>query len=234
MGSYFRDFYSPKATERPTVGDTKFSVIGQDHMGWLKCDGRSLSTTNYNFLFQVIGYKFGGSGSTFNLPDAEGRVPGAVGQSVDDVGRTGAMRRLGDLSGEEVHLLSIKEMPAHKHGSVDVTGNTNGNGITDLSGAHTHSGTTDAAGYAASSHQVAVSATTTGTADDTSSHTHTFTTGQPSDLHHHKIGSTGGSAVHNNMQPTIFIGNMFVFSGKVRPSATNYYPFATGLTPPLI
>jgi hypothetical protein len=36
------------------------------------------------------------------------------------------------------------------------------------------------------------------------------------------------------MQPTIFIGNMFVFSGKVRPSATNYYPFATGLTPPLI
>jgi DNA modification methylase len=33
-------------------------------MGWLKCDGRGLSTTDYNFLFQVIGYKFGGSGST--------------------------------------------------------------------------------------------------------------------------------------------------------------------------
>ncbi len=232
MGSYFRDFYSPKATERPTVGDTKFSVIGQDHMGWLKCDGRSLSTTNYNFLFQVIGYQFGGSGSTFNLPDAEGRVPGAVGQSVDDVGRTGAMRRLGDLSGEEVHLLNINEMPAHKHGSVDVTGNTNGNGITDLSGAHTHSGTTDGAGYNTNTFSALIG--TDAVCNNDGQHTHTFTTGEPSRLHHHKIGSTGGGAVHNNMQPTIFIGNMFIFSGKVRPSATNYYPFATGLTPPLI
>ncbi len=221
MGSYFRDFYSPKATERPTVGDTKFSVVGQDHMGWLKCDGRGLSTTDYNFLFQVIGYSFGGSGSTFNLPDSQGRVPGAVGMNTDVIGRE-TTHHLGDLSGEEVHLLSIKEMPAHKHGSLDVTGNTNGDGVTASVGNHSHginvvnaslvvtgggpnddvvqgSGSTDAAG-----------------------------------AHNHTIGSTGGGAVHNNMQPTIFIGNMFVFSGKVRPSATNYCPFATGLTPPLI
>jgi microcystin-dependent protein len=232
MGSYFRDYYSPTATQRPTVGDTKFSVIGQDHMGWLKCDGRGLSTTDYNFLFQVIGYKFGGSGSTFNLPDAEGRVPGAVGQSVDDVGRTGAMRRLGDLSGEEVHLLNINEMPAHKHGSADVTGNTNGNGITDLSGAHTHSGTTDGAGYNTNTFSALIG--TDAVCNNDGQHTHTFTTGQPSVLHHHKIGSTGGGAVHNNMQPTIFIGNMFVFGGKVRPSATNYYPYAMGLFPPVL
>ena len=107
--------------------------------------------------------------------------------------------------------------------------------MTDLSGAHTHSGTTDAAGYAASfttasdsiveRHEVA---------DNAGNHTHAFTTGEPSRLHHHKIGSTGGGAVHNNMQPTIFIGNMFVFGGKVRPSATNYYPYATGLFPPVL
>jgi microcystin-dependent protein len=222
MGSYFRDFYSPKATERPTVGDTKFSVIGQDHMGWLKCDGRSLSTTNYNFLFQVIGYKFGGSGSTFNLPDAEGRVPGAVGQSVDDVGRTGAMRRLGDLSGEEVHLLSIKEMPAHKHGSLDVTGNTNGDGVTASVGNHSHG---------INVVNASLSVLSGGPSDDVVQGSGST---DPAGAHNHTIGSTGGGAVHNNMQPTIFIGNMFVFSGKVRPSATNYYPFATGLTPPLI
>jgi microcystin-dependent protein len=151
--------------------------------------------------------------------------------NTDVIGRE-TTHHLGDLSGEEVHLLNINEMPAHKHGSADVTGNTNGNGITDLSGAHTHSGTTDAAGNAAESENVfgGVTANVSGSG----THVHTFTTGQPSVLHHHRIGSTGGSAVHNNMQPTIFIGNMFVFGGKVRPSATNYYPFATGLTPPLI
>jgi microcystin-dependent protein len=224
MGSYFRDFYSPTATQRPTVGDTKFSVIGQDHMGWLKCDGRGLSTTEYNFLFQVIGYKFGGSGSTFNLPDAEGRVPGAVGQSIDDVGRTGAMRRLGDLSGEEVHLLNIKEMPAHKHGSADVTGNTNGDGLTASAGAHQHT-------YLGVSGQGVLGGNTDTAADEANRPTETTSS---AGAHQHTIGSTGGDAVHNNMQPTIFIGNMFVFGGKVRPSATNYYPYATGLFPPVL
>ena len=59
MGSYFRDYYSPIATQRATVGDTKFSVINQDHMGWLKCDGRGLSTTAYNILFQVVIKNYG-------------------------------------------------------------------------------------------------------------------------------------------------------------------------------
>lgn len=239
MGSYFRDYYSPTATQRPTVGDTKFSVIGQDHMGWLKCDGRGLSTTDYNFLFQVIGYKFGGSGSTFNLPDAEGRVPGAVGVSTDDLGRTGATRRLGDLSGEEVHLLNINEMPAHKHGSVDVTGNTNGNGSTTTNGAHVH-GITDpghthslplqSEGFADIGPDDDV---TQGSGYNTGSSTTGITVNSAGD-HAHTMGSTGGGAVHNNMQPTIFIGNMFVFGGKVRPSATNYYPYATGLFPPVL
>jgi hypothetical protein len=53
MGSYFRDFYAPKATEQPTIGDTKFSVINYDHMGWMNCDGRLLSTETYPLLFRV-------------------------------------------------------------------------------------------------------------------------------------------------------------------------------------
>ena len=223
MGSYFRDFYSPKASQRPTVGDTKFSVTFQDHMGWLKCDGRQLAVSDYNILFQMIGYRFGGSGTQFRLPDAEGRVPGAIGTSTDHTWT------LGDVSGQETHTLIIDEMPAHKHGSVDVTGNANGNGMTDLSGGHTHSGTTDAAGYAASSHQVF--GTGNNSADDTGSHTHTFTTGEPSVLHHHKIGSTGGGAAHNNMQPTIFIGNLFIYSGRPRIGSypyTSSYPAAIG------
>ncbi len=41
--------------------------------GWLLCDGALLSTTTYASLFAIIGYTFGGSGGTFNLPDLRGR-----------------------------------------------------------------------------------------------------------------------------------------------------------------
>lgn len=239
MGSYFRDFYRPTATQRPTVGDTKFSVFDHDHMGWLKCDGSLKSVTDYNFLFQVIGYKFGGSGSQFALPDARGRVPGAVGQAItDDVNPTNTWV-LGDLSGTETHQLTINEIPAHTHGSVDVTGNDNGDGITDTSGAHVH-GITDP-GHAHSLPLSSAALVGTGPSDDVTQgsgySSGTNTTGitvNSAGAHHHKIGSTGGGDVHNNIQPTIFIGNMFIFSGKVRPTATNYYPYASGLTPPLL
>jgi microcystin-dependent protein len=215
MGSYFRDFYSPTATQRPTVGDTKFSVINQDHMGWMKCDGRALSKTTYNILYQVVGDAFGSSATMFNLPNAVGRVPGAVGKvAVDDAGRTtSAVRRLGDLSGEEVHLLNRNEMPAHTHGSANVTGNNNGDGLTNTVGDHVH-------GIDAVDASLVV--TGGGPNDDVVQGAGTTA---PAGSHNHTIGSTGGGAVHNNMQPTIFIGNMFIFSGKVRPTADNYYPY---------
>lgn len=40
--------------------------------GWLVCDGSGYSTTTYAALFAVIGYTYGGSGSTFNVPDMRG------------------------------------------------------------------------------------------------------------------------------------------------------------------
>jgi microcystin-dependent protein len=42
--------------------------------GYLMCDGRSLSTAGtYAALFAVIGYAYGGSGASFNIPDFRGR-----------------------------------------------------------------------------------------------------------------------------------------------------------------
>jgi microcystin-dependent protein len=41
--------------------------------GYLEADGSSLDTTTYADLFAVIGYTFGGSGSSFNLPDLRGQ-----------------------------------------------------------------------------------------------------------------------------------------------------------------
>lgn len=42
--------------------------------GWLLCDGTSKSTTTYADLFNVIGYSYGGSGSSFTLPNLFGHM----------------------------------------------------------------------------------------------------------------------------------------------------------------
>ena len=53
-------------------------------LGWVKCDGLAMDKTADNLLFQVIGYTFGGSGNSFNLPNPAGRVMGTVGTVTDD------------------------------------------------------------------------------------------------------------------------------------------------------
>ena len=42
--------------------------------GWLLCNGTGYSTTIYPALFAVIGYTYGGSGGTFNVPSLSGTV----------------------------------------------------------------------------------------------------------------------------------------------------------------
>src|SRR5208337_4201331 len=49
--------------------------------GWLICDGSSLVVASYSALFAVIGYTYGGSGPTFNIPDMRETVAVGVGSS---------------------------------------------------------------------------------------------------------------------------------------------------------
>jgi phage-related tail fiber protein len=41
-------------------------------IGYLECNGQSVSTTTYPELFSAIGYTYGGSGASFNVPDLRG------------------------------------------------------------------------------------------------------------------------------------------------------------------
>ena len=216
MSSLSRTYFSPTANQKATVGDTKFSALNQDHLGWLKCDGRALNVNDFYFLYRVIGTSFGGSGTTFNLPNPAGRVPGAIG--------TGAgltVRHLGDLSGEETHILTVPEMPSHEHsGRTDLSGT----GITlDLSGGHSHNVTSlnddfnNNTGYlgdfSKGSFAQGDSGTRTWTNMISAADSHRHNVVDPT--HRHAIPTEGGDQPHNNMQPTIFMGNMFIFSGKI-------------------
>lgn len=187
------------------TGDIKQSIQTSDHNGWLLCDGRSLSKQEYSNLFSCIGYAFGGSGNSFNLPDTTGKIVASVSNT----------HTLGQSVGSESHTLSTNELPSHSH-----------TGTTNASGSHSH--TYNDAYYAeAGGNQIGGNSVygTSGTNDsdnqfrwrapdgtwstnpqniDTSTapnHTHTFTT-----------QTTGNGQQFSIMQPTIFIGNTFIFA----------------------
>lgn len=185
------------------IGDVKYSVKSNDHLGWLICDGRSLSRDTYSELFNIIGTTYGSnSATTFNLPDCRGRVLGGSGS-----GSGLTSRSSGTLLGSESHTMTINEMPTHTH-----TGTTNSNG----SHTHTHNanggqgdlglvtadGSNTVTGTDASSGELNVWTTPAAlNINSDGAHTHTFTT-----------NSTGNSQGFNIMQPTAFIGYVFIFA----------------------
>jgi microcystin-dependent protein len=166
------------------VGDTKTSALFFDHAGWLLCDGRLLDKNNYNNLYNIIGTSFGESEDGTQFA-----IPNPAGRVPAIVGQAEAgmnIWNMGDISGEEKHTLTIAEMPSHRHGPSDVTGNTDGTGLTGPSGS-------------------------AGESEQVGSGSGPLVAG--SNDHAHSIGRTGGNLPHNNIQPTIFMGHMFMYGG---------------------
>jgi microcystin-dependent protein len=145
---------------------------------YLICDGTTVSETTYADLFAVVGTTFntGGEGAgNFRLPAFNGRAPIGVGTYTDAVSG-GITRVLGTQYGAAQHQLTISEMPSHGH---DIRAGDGGiaQQIPPYGNAESF------AGFDAG--------------------TQTYTTnsinGSP------MIQVKGGSAVHNNMQPSLGI-----------------------------
>ena len=93
--------------------------------GYLMCDGRSLSTTGtFAALYAVIGYVYGGSGSSFNIPDFRGRfarysdnMGTALGAAGRDTGRVhGSSQTQGTAkNGLTVASSATVNDPGHSH-----------------------------------------------------------------------------------------------------------------------
>jgi microcystin-dependent protein len=199
---------------------------------------------DFYFLWQVIGYNFGGSQGTFNLPNAAGTVPAVVGQGYDANLSTFTFR-LGQQVGEYVHTLSIDELASHNHGVANGTQNASNNltsneytgvsvnisttGVSDSGHAHGYTATNNnnhdnATSLTTSQNNSGVYGATTESARANivdPGHRHSIT----DPTHHHTLHSAGGDKFHNNVQPSLPVGNLFIYSGK-----PNYgsYPNANG------
>ena len=97
---------------------------------WILCDGRELDKTDYQDLFQVIGYKFKPESqvgnNNFAVPDLRGRLPMGAdnmgGQSANTVTATSA-DIVGALDGSETKVIDVTNLPEHQHNLQDQDSN---------------------------------------------------------------------------------------------------------------
>lgn len=160
--------------------------------GFLLCDGSAVSRTTFAGLFATVGTTYGsGNGTTtFNVPDARGRV----GAGKDDMGGIPANRlttggsgidgtTLGAAGGVETYALVTAELASHTH-----TGTTGNESVS-----HTHSFTTQAGAQSGAGAGAGIGPSTPQTTGvQNVFHTHSFTS-----------AATGSGTAHQNTQPTI-------------------------------
>ncbi|MGC4130386.1 MAG: tail fiber protein [Bergeyella sp.] len=87
------------------VGEIKLYSGNRIPEGWLPCDGRALLINEYKALAQLLGNKYGGTDTTFCLPDLRSRIP--LGQST--------VYAQASKGGTETVTLTTDNIPAHNH-----------------------------------------------------------------------------------------------------------------------
>ncbi len=106
--------------------------------GFVLCDGSSLLRAGtYANLFTVLSTTYGSAdGTHFNVPDLRGRVPvgagtgtggGASGTGLPAGGAALTAVSRATWKGEETHVLTVPEMPAHTHPQTPASGTGAGN-----------------------------------------------------------------------------------------------------------
>ena len=91
---------------QPYVGEIRMFAGNFAPVGWMFCEGQLLTISQNDVLFQVLGFAFGGDGSTtFALPDLRGRIPIHQGNGYS-IAATG---------GAESVTLTINQIPVHSH-----------------------------------------------------------------------------------------------------------------------
>ena len=163
------------------AGTIIMSAATTEPGGWFDCNGRTLAKgevgSTYYDLFLAIGYTYGGSGVSFNIPDMQGRVGVGQGQ-----GAGLSNRLLADISGAETHTLTMAQMPDHSHPS-NALGGPTPQGVYRPGLAHYTDGlVTQSTVLDATSTEISMTSTLA-----------------------LSIDSVGGGMPHNNMQPYVVL-----------------------------
>lgn len=188
-----------------TTGDYKLTIKTVADPGWIMCNDQTIGNTSsgatfadasaqelfiliWNNISNTNAPVTGGRGAS-GLADWTAQKPMAITKmlgralAIAGTGSGLSTRALGDVTGEETHLLTTGEMPAHNHG------------ITDPGHAHSW-------GYG----QTAVGSTGALQADRANQDNHNSTTTNTTGI---TINNAGGGGAHNNMQPSHF-GNVML------------------------
>lgn len=172
-------------------GDLKNSTQPSDHGQWLLCDGRALSRATYSgldALYSAQTYPFGdGDGSTtFNIPDMRGATAGGIG-----------------LSG----LAASGTNTPWSQTTTWVAGDYRGEEVHTLltaempSHAHPVAAATVSGPIGEAFNSSAISSAT--------NHYYSIAPSAANQI----MQNTGGGGSHNIMQPTVYAGSWFVFTG---------------------
>jgi microcystin-dependent protein len=145
--------------------------------GWALCDGQILPINQNQSLYSLLGTTYGGDGRTsFALPDFRGRTPVHPGGDMNI--------REGQKGGEEVHTLSITELPSHAH-NIQIAG---------TEGSNTYSSGNS---LSKAKFEPRFSSLNQGT----------------STMHANSILNTGGGQAHDNMQPYLAVNFVIALQG---------------------
>jgi microcystin-dependent protein len=192
------------STGKMFIGDYKQSARRSNHGGWLLCNGVAVSRATYLELFNEVGTSFGvGDGSaTFNLPNYRGRVFGGINDS----------HPLGQFEGAETASLLEDNLPPHTH-AIDHNHRT----FSCIpSGSHNHSYQQvtylQKAPYGNLDNERTVwekDTTQIQTSSTVPDHDHLI------DIPYFSggSGSTGNGTSFSVLQPTLYGGNIFIYSG---------------------
>lgn len=95
----------------PTIGEVCVVAFNWCPRGYLPADGRTLAVNQYQAVFSLIGFSYGGNGSSqFNLPDLRGRVPVGIG-----TGKNMTPVTLGQQVGQQSLTLTTQQAPLPPH-----------------------------------------------------------------------------------------------------------------------
>lgn len=174
--------------QEPFIGEIRLMGTSYCPQNWAEADGSLLQVSQYAALFSLYDCEFGGNcTTTFALPDLRGRVPVGIG-----AGPGLTPRNRGTIGGAETEILSVSQLPTHKHSLSDVT-------LKGTVQVASSAGTTNAPSGKALSDSGRTSLYSDGTLDASLIAGSVSVSGQSDD----EVAAAGESQPHNNMPPFV-------------------------------